>query len=122
MVASTSLSGSIYLYQLVNDYYKFLKTSLPDQVYKIPYENLVKNPSKTLSDLLNFLELSWEDDVLNNQATALTRAKINTTSYDQVVEPLYTTSIGKFEDYSPYIGVKAKVIQNINAENYEVVL
>ncbi len=40
------------------------RTKLPGQYFEIKYENLVKNPEKTLKNLLDFLELEWEDRIL----------------------------------------------------------
>jgi hypothetical protein len=52
-----------------------------------------------VSNLLNFLELDWEDELENYQQTALNRGIISTPSYSQVVQPLYKTASNRWVKY-----------------------
>ena len=56
-----------------------------------------------VSDLLNFLSLKWENELINYQKTALARGKINTPSYSQVVKPIYNTASYRWKHYEEYL-------------------
>lgn len=72
---------------------------LPLSFHTIRYEDLVTDFKKTLKPLLKFLGLKWEDGLLNFQATAK-RRHIKTPSAEQVIEPIYQFSIGKWRNYA----------------------
>lgn len=48
---------------------------------------------------IEFLGLAWDDRMLSYRETAMSRGRINTPSYNQVVQPLYSQSIGRWENY-----------------------
>ena len=51
---------------------------------------------------MNFLEIEWDSNIKNYRETALSRQKINTPSSSQVVQPIYKSSIAKWENYKKY--------------------
>lgn len=57
-------------YRALNDwvsyirYIKWFSPKLNNRYYEIRYEDLLNNPEKTLIDLLLFLEIEWEDNLL----------------------------------------------------------
>jgi hypothetical protein len=53
--------------------------------------------------MVGFLGLDWEDALFDYQATARSR-HISTPSAAQVIQPLYTSSIGKWWNFQPWIG------------------
>ena len=55
-----------------------------------------------IQKILEFLGLEYDKNVKNYRKTALKRAKINTPSSSQVVQPLYKTSINKWKNYEKY--------------------
>ena len=65
----------------------------------VKYEEVVLNFDNTIKKTVNFLNLEWEEDVKNFNVTALARKKINTPSYNQVVQPLYEKSINRWKKY-----------------------
>ena len=66
------------------------------------YEELVRAPREALRGLLAFLGLPWRDEVLDYRRTA--RARYTATpSAEQVVRPLYRSSIGRFRAYEPWL-------------------
>lgn len=69
----------------------------------IGYEKVVENFSEEVKALIDFLELEWEDALFDYQVTAKAR-DIITPSASQVIQPLYTTSIGKWRHYVEWIG------------------
>ena len=52
--------------------------------------------------VLNFLDVTWHENIKNYRNTAHERGKINTPSSSQVVQPLYKSSIGKWKNYENY--------------------
>ncbi|MDZ7669343.1 MAG: hypothetical protein U5Q16_07950 [Gammaproteobacteria bacterium] len=47
--------------------------------------------------------MPWDDAVLDHQATARRRAVINTASYDQVVQPLHTHAVHRWQRYRGHL-------------------
>lgn len=77
-------------------------------IFEVTYEELIHNQEPVTHNLLSFLELAWEDACLKfNESEHVTR----TASYEQVREPLYTRSIGRWRHYEKYIG---KLIENVH--------
>ena len=66
------------------------------------YEHLVDAPRDALAPLLAFLGLPWDDSVLDYQRTARERYTA-TPSAEQVVRPLYRSSIGRFRRYEKWL-------------------
>jgi len=69
------------------------------RVHTVVYENLVSDFDGTIVPLLKFLNLDWDPALLDYRTTALKRGKINTPSYNQVTQPLYTHAKGRWENY-----------------------
>jgi len=74
------------------------RSKLPLDVHTVRYEDVVSDMQRTVSDLLSFLGLQWEDEILNYQKKSRDRW-ISTPSAEQVVQPLYASSMGKWRDY-----------------------
>ena len=72
-------------------------------IHRIRYEDLVLDFEENVSNLLNFLDLKWEEDLRNYQETALAREKINTPSFSQVIKPLYQTASYRWKHYKEYL-------------------
>ena len=88
-------------------------------IHPIRYEDLVSDFIGTISILMNFLELSWEDQLEGYQRTALSRAKINTPSYSQVVKPIYETAAYRWKKYEDHLQPhKPKLAHWINEFGY----
>ena len=64
----------------------------------IKYENLIFSLKDETTKLLNFLDLNWEEEVDNYRSNALDK-KINTPSYNQVTEKIYTRASGRWKNY-----------------------
>jgi tetratricopeptide (TPR) repeat protein len=83
---------------------------LQDHVHHIRYEDVVADTEGTARRLLEFLELPWEPSVLDFQHTA--RAKrINTPSYHQVVEPIYTRARERWRRYENQLAPVLPLLQ-----------
>lgn len=68
-------------------------------VHVVVYEDLVADPKAVLKPLLNFLDLEWDERLLDHRRTAKERGTIVTPSYDQVTEPITTRASGRWKRY-----------------------
>jgi len=93
------LDTAAELYDLSFKYLERAEKLFGMPMHRIAYENIVTDREQELRSLLDFLELEWDDEVLDHQATALGRGRIKTASYSQVVEPIYTRAAGRWEHY-----------------------
>ena len=64
------------------------------------YEELIEDMKKEVSDILKFMDLKWDEQVLHYQQTALNRNEIRTPSYAQVIQPLYKNATYRWINYS----------------------
>lgn len=71
----------------------------PDGIHAVRYEDVIADFDATVAPLLAFLGVDWEDGVRDYRRTAAARA-VRTPSADQVVQPLYRSSIGKWRAYA----------------------
>lgn len=67
------------------------------------YEDLVDNPEGTLRPIIDFLGIEWDENTLNHEKTAASRERINTVSYAQVVQPVYSSSVRRWESYAEFM-------------------
>lgn len=72
-------------------------------VQTVVYEKLVEDPEGQLRPIIAALGLDWRDDLVDHQSTAQSRGTVMTASYAQVVEPLYRSSVNRWERYRPFL-------------------
>lgn len=68
---------------------------------EVQYEELVKDQAGKTRQIVEFCGLNWDDRTLDFHKTGRT---VNTLSYDQVRQPIYTSSIGRWKSYEAYLG------------------
>jgi len=66
---------------------------------EVKYENLIKDFKPTVSSVLKFLNLPWDNSVAAYTKTAKERDNIATPSYNQVIKPLYSHASGRWKRY-----------------------
>jgi len=69
-------------------------------ILSIQYEELVKNPDKTIHKLIEFCGLEWDENCLSFYKNKRT---VNTPSYNQVRRPIYTSSIERWKNYDKHL-------------------
>ena len=72
------------------------KSVLCIPILDVHYEKLVSNPTEEVPRLIAFLGLEWNDQCLDFHESNRT---VRTLSYDQVNNPMYTSSIGRHKHY-----------------------
>jgi len=72
----------------------------PGEIYDVEYEALTQSPEHEIRKLLEACELEWQDDCLHfNKKPGI----VNTASFFQVRQPLYTTSVKLWQKYEAYL-------------------
>ncbi len=103
--------------QLMHKY----ESARPELVRRLHYENLVTDFRTEITDILNFLELDW-DDGIDNYAEIATRANpIMTASYEQVTRKIYRSAVARWKNYQPWLTpFKDTIGKNLGLFNYEL--
>lgn len=77
-----------------------IQTSSPGAVAHVRYEELVHDPRRTLTTILDYLGLEWDERMLDfHQSTR----NVRTPSAEQVRKPLNRSGIGTSAPYSPWL-------------------
>jgi tetratricopeptide (TPR) repeat protein len=98
MVQFGTLVGAARFYaQVMNLWLRYIDT-LPIVSQMVRYEDLVADLVGETRRILAFLEVPWDEQVLAYSERAKTRP-ISTPSYHQVVQPVYSSSIGRWQNY-----------------------
>ena len=75
----------------------FWNTKIPNFIYDLNYENLVKNQEEEIKKLIKFCGLDWDSDCL--EFYKKNKTPIKTVSINQARKPIYTKSINSSEFY-----------------------
>ncbi len=94
-----TVAGAIYWKIKTSSYYNYAnKTS---QIILVFYENLVTKPIPTISTILNFLDVSWEDAVLKHEK--LLHPELDETGLaigkTDPRLPIHTSSLNQYSEY-----------------------
>lgn len=93
---SFTFEGLATYYQGYSKYMEHWKKLFPDQIIDISYEETVGDLEQVLKKVLDFLDLTWEQQCLDFHT--LDRP-VSTASLIQVREPLYKDSLSKYQRY-----------------------
>ena len=102
-----NINDSAKMYNMVMNLWQIYTKKFSIDFHTIKYEELVLNFKKSVLNLLNFLDLPWSDEVSEFYKTSQKRGIIATPSYNQVSQPLYSKSIGRWKNYEDELS-KAK--------------
>ena len=94
-----SLEDSARFYAAMMGLWQQYRMVLPLRVHRVSYERLVEDFDSETRALLDFLEVEWNAGVRDFHHHARKRASIDTPSYQQVSEPLYQRSVGRWQSY-----------------------
>jgi len=97
-----SIESASRIYDLTMSIWLDYKEKLKMNYITSKYEDLIEDFDKHILKILNFLDVSWDENIKNYRNTAHDRGKINTPSSSQVVQPLYKSSIDKWKNYEKY--------------------
>jgi hypothetical protein len=97
-----NLNDAAHLYDSVMNLWIQYKSIFSINYYEVKYENLVSNFKPTIQSVLKFLNLPWNDQVLEYSKTAKKRENIATPSYNQVIKPIYSHASGRWQRYKKH--------------------
>ena len=98
----TGLDEITRFYSLVMGFWKKIKETRTFDFHYIKYESLTEDLEKEARALTKFLELEWDQAMMDFAGTARAKGIISTPSYHQVVQPVYTESVEKWRAYEKY--------------------
>lgn len=110
MAANLDLAGSARFYAATMELYLLFRKFLPDNIYEIRYEDLVRDFDGESAGLLGFLDLEWDDNLLKFHEHARSRW-IKTPSYEQVSKPIYRGAAGRWNKYEAHMAEVMPVLQ-----------
>ena len=103
MLHFQTLAGAAALYDAAFTAWFRALEALPLNVHVLRYESMIADLEGEMRRMMTFLDLPWTDAVLDNQANAAKRGQIKTASYAQVIEPIYTRSLGRWHAYRRHL-------------------
>ena len=109
MINFLQIDDTIDFYNNVFSLFEIYEKELDLRYTIIKYEDIVNNFKYEITCLLKFLGLEYEANLEQFHLTALNRPKISTPSYNQVINPLYQSSIGRWKNYKKISKHKSKL-------------
>jgi tetratricopeptide (TPR) repeat protein len=84
---------------------------LAPQALEVRYESFVASFESGVREIVDFLQLPWDDALLAPANRAREKRYISTPSYSQVVQPVSSKSVGRWRHYERYLKPLAPVVQ-----------
>ena len=94
-----NLEDAAIMYNNVMKLWNIYKNKIDFNYQEVKYEDIIHNFENTIEKILKFINLGWSDNISKFYETATKRSLISTPSYDQVNQPLYTSSIDRWKNY-----------------------
>lgn len=107
MASFFTLRNAAGMYDATMAHWMRCRDVMPLSVHTVRYEDMVDDLEGTLRPLIDFLDLEWDDALLDHQKTARGRGFIRTPSYAQVTERVYKRSSGRWLAYRHHFGDEA---------------
>ncbi len=104
------IEHTVQYYNAVMQVANLSMNQVANPLHRLCYEDLVAAPRAQLEALLNFLALEWDDSVLEYRQRDGDQTS-NTPSYQQVSQPLYTRSIGRWRHYASQLESNLSVLR-----------
>jgi len=78
-------------------------------VMNVSYEDIINNLESTTRNMLDFLELPWDSRCLDFHDSG---RRVETISYYQVRQPIYTHAVSRWKHYEPYLAPLLKSLDS----------
>lgn len=98
---SSSLKGLGQYYNLYADMMEHWKKTLDINIIDLEYERVIASPEEEMRNLLEQCGIDWNPACLKFHENKRT---VMTPSYDQVRQPIYTSSVAKWKKYEHHLG------------------
>ena len=100
MEYSYDLKDIVKFYKIYRDLMKFWTARTKNRIYNLDYEKLTLSPESEIKNIIEFLNLPWEETCLSPQNN---QRFVATASLSQVRKPIYRGSSNDWEKYRPFI-------------------
>ena len=97
---SNDINDILSYHKLYENLMAFWKTKLSDRIYELDYEKLTLYQEKEIRQLIEFLDLEWDEKCLSPQNNS---RSVNTASSLQVRNKIYQGSSEQWKKYEPYL-------------------
>ena len=94
-------------YNLYLELMDFWNKLLPNTIYHAKYEKIITDQETETRKIINFCNLSWEDNCLSFHKN---KTPIKTMSTAQARQPIYKSSLNSYEKFSPFLQTLNKII------------
>lgn len=98
-------------YRRCFDFWYQQQAILQASVMEVRYEELVGAFEPHMRALAGFLDLPWHEGMLRPADHARAKGFISTPSYAQVIEPVSTQAVGKWQPFAPQLREAAAVVE-----------
>ena len=92
-----NLGAHYFQYQQLMQHWR---ENLSIDMLELDYEDMVKEPEKMIAKLLTHCDLEWDENCLHFNKQ---KRKVETASFDQVRQPIYTRSVNRWKNYEKYL-------------------
>lgn len=99
MACFYTLEDTVDTYVTVMSQWQKFTNTIPVNYHQIRYEDLISDLEASCRGLLSYLGLGWDPSVLNHVEHAKSRPAINTPSYHQVTQPIYSHARNRWRRY-----------------------
>lgn len=122
MLTFNSLESTVITYDKVMRLWdKYIAVMPSLQAHVVCYEKLVDDIEVEVKALIEFLGVEWQPKILDFHLHALSRKSLNTPSYQQVTQSVYTTSRYRWKNYEKYIVDHFKFLNKyVQLFNYDI--
>lgn len=104
---SDKLENLGHYYNLYRELMSHWNDYTGDDIFEISYEALLSEPEPRVREMLNFLDIEWQDNCMKFYENKRT---VSTPSYTQVRQPLYKSSMKRWMNYENNIAQLKKSI------------
>ena len=105
-----TLEGTAAKYAMMMSGWLKLREMLGNRWLEIKYEETVADLERQSRATLNFLELDWDPAVLDYYQRARSK-HVHSPTYEAVTKPIYSSAIGRWQNYEKYFEPVLKVLQ-----------
>ena len=121
MAQFLSLKDAAKFYDAVFGLWDHYTNVMTLDVHTIRYEDVVSDFRPTVAALLDFLGVPWNDAVLEYDKTAREKPRINTPSYHQVTQKIYTRASGRWVKYHRHLAPVLDILKpQVEKSGYKI--
>ena len=111
---TSSLEDTARHYYRLMELLEHYKRILNMRLIEVRYQDLVERQEETVRKLLTFLDEEWDERCLQHHKS---ERVVNTASYEQVAQPVYRTSLARYQRYWTEVQPLIPILQSV-AERY----